>query len=390
MIFAFYSFCGWIIEAAYRSFGKKKFVNPGFLHGPFVIIYGFGVLLLLGTAAALNGFHPLIHVIAGGILLTALEFAAGMISEKVFGITLWDYSDLKYNYKGKISVGFSIAWLVLAAIIILAVHPLADSILKKIDLFVVTFSAGFLFAYFLCDLALSIYSMKSFLRKVSAAYEQYLSISAHEINLIFDKFKRISHAFPALNRLLNENFRDGLKLRAQTIAFRMNNRLLSIIKDIKEMDREFLDIVGDILDNSEFQKLKNFQHHDSSIFEHAQRVSFVSYKIARYLKLDHISAARGGLLHDFFLYNWRNHDYQELPKHKFHGPEHPKIAIRNAEKNFRLTPIEKDIIVKHMWPLTFVPPRYKESYLVSFVDKYIASKEFMNKLKNIKKKPRKK
>jgi uncharacterized protein len=102
------------------------------------------------------------------------------------------------------------------------------------------------------------------------------------------------------------------------------------------------------------------------------------------LKLDYQSAARGALLHDFFLYDWRNHDVPDLPAGKFHGIEHPKIALANAKKHFVLNDIEKDIVRKHMWPLTLVPPKYKESFIVSFADKYLASKEFVTKFQQSK------
>jgi len=125
-------------------------------------------------------------------------------------------------------------------------------------------------------------------------------------------------------------------------------------------------------------KLKNYYHHNSSIFEHAEIVSWISYSICKYLNLDYASAARGALLHDFFLYDWRNHDEPELAKEKFHGFEHPKIALENSRKHFNLNKIEEDIIIKHMWPLTLLPPRYRESFIVTFVDKYTASREFVD------------
>jgi uncharacterized protein len=47
-------------------------------------------------------------------------------------------------------------------------------------------------------------------------------------------------------------------------------------------------------------------------------------------------------------------------------------------KHFKITEKEKDIIVKHMWPLTLIPPRYRESFVVTFVDKYLSSAEFLS------------
>jgi uncharacterized protein len=149
----------------------------------------------------------------------------------------------------------------------------------------------------------------------------------------------------------------------------------------KPFEDEFYDITKDIYTHDEFIKLKLHQHHNSSIYDHVMDVSYFSYRACKFLKLDYRSAARGALLHDFFLYNWRNHDVPDLPAEKFHGIEHPKIAVANAKKYFILNDIEKDIIRKHMWPLTLVPPKYKESFIVSFADKYLASKEFFDKFK---------
>jgi uncharacterized protein len=149
----------------------------------------------------------------------------------------------------------------------------------------------------------------------------------------------------------------------------------------KPFEDEFYDITKDIYTHDEFIKLKLHQHHNSSIYDHVMDVSYFSYRACKFLKLDYRSAARGALLHDFFLYDWRNHDVPDLPEHKYHGIEHPKIALANAKKHFTLNDIEEDIIRKHMWPLTLVPPKYKESFIVSFADTYLASKEFFDKFK---------
>ncbi|HAZ9324202.1 TPA: hydrolase, partial [Enterococcus faecium] len=54
---------------------------------------------------------------------------------------------------------------------------------------------------------------------------------------------------------------------------------------------------------------------------------------------------------------------------------HPRIAVKNAEKITDLSDLERDIILKHMWGATIAPPKYKEGYIVTFVDKYCAVKE---------------
>jgi uncharacterized protein len=68
----------------------------------------------------------------------------------------------------------------------------------------------------------------------------------------------------------------------------------------------------------------------------------------------------------------------QLAREKFHGLEHPRIALANAEAQFTLNAVERDCILRHMWPLTLVPPRYLESFIVSMADKLVASREFIN------------
>jgi uncharacterized protein len=149
----------------------------------------------------------------------------------------------------------------------------------------------------------------------------------------------------------------------------------------RPFEDEYYEAIRDIYEHEEFLKLKEYFHHNSSIYEHVQDVAYLSYRICKFLKLDYRSAARGALLHDFFLYDWRNHDVPDLPRKKFHGLEHPAIAVANAKKHFSINEIEEDIIKKHMWPLTLMPPKYKESFIVSFADKYLSSKEFIIEFK---------
>ncbi|MDR0287745.1 MAG: HD domain-containing protein [Clostridiales bacterium] len=134
--------------------------------------------------------------------------------------------------------------------------------------------------------------------------------------------------------------------------------------------KAYLCEVKDLLDHEKVNELKNYtQHGGTTCFEHSVRVSLYSYKICKLLKWDYKSAARGGLLHDFFLYDWHTTSLDG----KLHGFEHPKIALNNAEKEFEVNNIEKDIILKHMWPLTISKvPKYKESVVVSLMDKYSA------------------
>jgi uncharacterized protein len=144
--------------------------------------------------------------------------------------------------------------------------------------------------------------------------------------------------------------------------------------------REHELLVSDILTHEEFLKLKEYHHHTNHIYDHVTRVSYIAYRISKALGLDYYAAARGGLLHDFFLYDWRERKSQD-EKRSSHGKEHPYIALENAQKYFTVNAKEADIIVKHMFPKTFSLPRYRESFIVSLSDKIAAVYEYLQRFK---------
>lgn len=134
----------------------------------------------------------------------------------------------------------------------------------------------------------------------------------------------------------------------------------------------FHSCIEDLLNTEPVRRMESFvQHSDVSTLEHSVFVAFVSFVVCKKLHLNYHAAARGALLHDLFLYDWH------LPENrgKLHGFKHPAAALKNADKFFHLTDIEKDIIAKHMWPITILPPRYVESLVVSMADKFCASCE---------------
>lgn len=134
----------------------------------------------------------------------------------------------------------------------------------------------------------------------------------------------------------------------------------------------YMAIIEDLIDNQDVQKMKDYVQHGSvTCFEHCMRVSYTGYRICKFLKLDYRAAARGGMLHDFFLYDWRV--YQ--PPQGLHAFSHPGIALENAKLRFNLTDKEEDVISKHMWPITRKMPGCWEAAIVGFSDKYCAAKE---------------
>ena len=115
------------------------------------------------------------------------------------------------------------------------------------------------------------------------------------------------------------------------------------------------------------------QHGCTSVFRHSVSVAHYSFYLAwkMHIPVNEKALIRGALLHDYFLYDW----HEKRKGHHFHGFTHPGTALKNAEKEYELGDIERNIISRHMFPLTVVPPMCREAWLVCLADKYCAVKE---------------
>ena len=120
------------------------------------------------------------------------------------------------------------------------------------------------------------------------------------------------------------------------------------------------------------------QHGSTTVFAHCVKVACFSLFLANKLHIPVNTHAllRGALLHDYFLYDW----HEKNAGHRFHGFTHPATALKNAQEDFMLTPVEKDIIARHMFPLCPIPPRCREAWLVCAADKYCSLLETLTPL----------
>lgn len=139
----------------------------------------------------------------------------------------------------------------------------------------------------------------------------------------------------------------------------------------KELYRLLKKYAPDILESQNFRSTRNYiQHGTMPVHRHCIDVAQQSILISRFLGIscNERELIRGALLHDYFLYDW--HDKTRENYQSLHGFYHPGIALKNASREYNLTLRERDIIKKHMWPLTVVPPRCREAWIVTTADKY--------------------
>lgn len=153
---------------------------------------------------------------------------------------------------------------------------------------------------------------------------------------------------------------------------------LERLRQLRQMRRARIEqYAQDILDSHNFRRSSQFiQHGRISVRSHCLSVAECSIIIEE--KLNRLGVfcqerelVRGALLHDYFLYDWHDKNSHE----RLHGFHHPHVALVNASREYRLSEREKDIIEKHMWPLTVIPPRCREAWIVTAADKYCSFKE---------------
>lgn len=136
--------------------------------------------------------------------------------------------------------------------------------------------------------------------------------------------------------------------------------------------REFIQTTNELLESRQVRMMGQWKHHGPiTTLDHSLFVAYCSFRVARALGLDAQAAARGGLLHDLYLY-----DSKDKSAHPgWQCFDHPRAAARNAEELTRLSDKERNIILSHMWPLGGALPRSTEAWLVDLVDTFCAGLE---------------
>ena len=184
-LFAIGSLIGWIIELFFRRFvSQKKWMNPGFLTGPYLPIYGFGVLVLYAVSNIPLGITNqiadiIVRILIIGVGMTVVEFIAGLIFIKGLKVKLWDYSDRKGNIMGIICPSFSLIWLVVGSLYYFLLNPfLVEGISWISENLIYTYFVGMVMGAMAVDFAYSIH--------LATKLKEYKEIA----NLRFEDFKK--------------------------------------------------------------------------------------------------------------------------------------------------------------------------------------------------------
>ena len=174
-IFIIYAFIGWCTEVSYAALDTGKFVNRGFLNGPYCPIYGCGVVIVVAILTPLKENHFILFV-GSFLLTTALEFVTGYILEKVFHNKWWDYSDKPFNIKGYICLKFSIYWGLACTFVMEIVHPMIYNVITWIPFVAGVVILCILMSVFLTDCCITVSTILKFNKRLKLMDEMAASI----------------------------------------------------------------------------------------------------------------------------------------------------------------------------------------------------------------------
>lgn len=206
-VFMVFSGVGWVLELFFRRFvSAKKWVNPGFLKGPCLPIYGTGVVVMTAYVLLMSSFEDAfpLHwmfdaaVIAGsGVLMTLIELVGGLIFIEGMHVRLWDYSDSPGNFRGIICPLFSLIWTAAgAAFYYLLFEPIVLMATRFImlDWFALAvFLMGMYYGVFVIDFCISV----QLLKKIKAAAEEsQLVLKWESLKLHVQEEMRSKHLKP--------------------------------------------------------------------------------------------------------------------------------------------------------------------------------------------------
>lgn len=265
---------GWVLELFYRRFKpgniERKWVNPGFLNGPYLPIYGFG-LCALYTISLVDGLfafqsdlvHVLVLFFGIGALMTLIELIGGEIFIIGFKVKLWDYSKRLLNYKGIICPLFFFIWAALGTAYYFLVNPyIIEAIYWFTEHLDFSFVLGMFFGVFLIDVVYScqlVVKIRSFAKRngLLVKYEEFKETVA-VVKTKYRERNRFFLGLAAASLRIDESF-EKYKERVKECGARfMESR-----KELKESKKDVLRVIKTDKDGKADSETSNSENVES-------------------------------------------------------------------------------------------------------------------------------
>ena len=202
LLFILYSVLGFIIEVTLNLITKKRFINRGFLIGPYCPIYGVGSLLIIFLLDKYRN-DILVLFILITLICSILEYVTSYLMEKIFHIRWWDYSNHKYNINGRICLSTMIPFGLGGVILITYLNPFILSVINKVPSNLLISCVVILLIVFITDILLSfniILGLKNITTNIKSDSTEKVTIQVKKKIKEANKalYNRLIYAFPRL------------------------------------------------------------------------------------------------------------------------------------------------------------------------------------------------
>lgn len=251
MLFFIYAILGWIIETTLVSIEKRKFVNRGFLIGPYCPIYGFGGLAI---TILLKNYtkDPIVLFLMAVIICGTLEYFTSYIMEKIFKARWWDYSAKKYNINGRICLETVVPFGILGCLVMYVLNPITFKYLNMLSNSMLNIISAICFTIFITDNIVLYNVISSFTKTVKTINVGKIKDNTEEITkkvrevLIGKSFfnKRLMEAYPNLQAKIKEKARQ-IAQKAKEVKTEMSDKVESMKEKITQSASEIKDNIGD-------------------------------------------------------------------------------------------------------------------------------------------------
>ena len=205
LLFVIYSFLGWVMEVIVVLPKEKKFVNRGFLIGPWCPIYGTGTVLMILLLDKYKQDIPALFVMAT-VVCSILEYLTSYVMEKVFNARWWDYSDRKFNLEGRICLSNAMAFGILGFLVVKIITPALLTVINKMSLNAIYITAGIFWLVMFIDFILACVAMFKFKNVTFELKKDNTREITEKVKEAFIKksyiYKHLIEAFPNVHETL--------------------------------------------------------------------------------------------------------------------------------------------------------------------------------------------
>lgn len=260
LFFYIYCFFGWIWESVYVSLRTREWVNRGFMHGPFLPIYGSGAIVILLSTIGVRDNIFLIYLF-GMISSTILEYFTGAAMERLFHVRYWDYSQHKCNLKGHICLMVSFAWGAFSILLVKVLHPPIEDLVMSIPLTAVDITSFALTIYVAVDMTVSFneaMDLKATLVKLAESNEEIRKLQ-NRIDVVAaiaeDDIRRFKEERAEKKKTRKERFAENLQEARERSLAHLENLSQQIFEYFTNTEENSADLT-EYLDRVEAEKRK--------------------------------------------------------------------------------------------------------------------------------------